>query len=471
MKAPVTLQFLGAAGTVTGSKYLVTFPGGRMVVDAGMYQGAKELRLRNRAPFAVEPATVDLVLLTHAHADHTAYLPVLVKQGFKGPVWCTKGTARLTEIVLRDSAHLQELATEHAIRGGYSRHADPKPLYDTADVERTLELFRTVDYDTDVEVGDGVVARWTRAGHILGSASIHVTVDGTTILFSGDLGPDEHPIIRSRETPPGAQWVLCESTYGDREHEHPKVPHVAMAEAIGRTVGRGGTVVIPAFAIDRTQSVLAALVEMQRAGRIPDVPVVVDGPMSMRTLDVYKEMPEEFDHDVSVDDFTGLSHLIEARTYRDSRKAMQLTGPKVVVSSSGMLEGGRVLGWLEKLLPDGRNCVILSGYQAEGTRGRALLEGARHLKINGRHVPVRAELVDDREFSAHADATELVRWVGSLDPTPELVYLVHGESDQAGQLALRIESELGLGVVVARHEEKVLLSGPNEGEDVDDDRL
>ena len=468
MNASVTLQFLGAAGTVTGSKYLVCSSEARFVVDAGMYQGAKELRLRNREPFAVDPATIDFVLLTHAHADHTAHLPSLVKQGFTGPIWCTEGTARLTEIVLRDSAHLQELATEHAIRGGYSKHAEPKPIYDTADVERTLPLFRTVGYDTDTDVGHGVRARWTRAGHILGSASVWVEVEGTSIVFSGDLGPDDHPIIRRRETPPGARWVLCESTYGDREHEHPAVAHDAMAKAIKRTIARGGTVVIPAFAIDRTQSVLDALVEMRREGRIPDVPVIVDGPMSMRTLDVYKDMPEEFADGVTVGDFMGLPHLIEARTTQDSRKAQSGTGPKVVISSSGMLEGGRVLGWLTKLLPDAKNTVILSGYQGEGTRGRALLDGARYLKINGRHVPVRAELVNDREFSAHADLTELLHWVGSLNPAPELVYVVHGEPASANALAERIEQELGIGAVVGRHNEKVLLTDPAPEEEQED---
>lgn len=469
MTVPVTLQFLGASGTVTGSKYLIEFGDRRLVVDAGMYQGSKELRLRNREPFEVDAGTVDLIVVTHAHADHTSYLPALVNQGFNGPIWCTEGTARLAEIVLRDSAHLQELETENAIKGGYSKHAHPEPLYTAADAERTIELFRTVEFDTDVELGHGVVGRWTRAGHILSSASVNLTVEGVGVLFSGDLGRDAHPLLRPRDTPPGAQWVLCESTYGDREHEDPAVPHVEMAEAITRTVERGGSVVIPAFAIDRTQAVMHALVQLQREGRIPKVPVLVDGPMSMRALDVYRDMPEELAEGLTIEDFVGLDTLVEVRTGQQSRKAREGKGSRIIVSSSGMLEGGRVLSWLQKLLPDSRNCVILSGYQGEGTRGRALLEGARHLKINGRHVPVKAELVDDREFSAHAGASELVAWVASLDPPPETVFLIHGEPGPAATLEARIEDELGIPAVVASHREKVLLSEPVDDAEPDAD--
>ncbi|TRY18104.1 MBL fold metallo-hydrolase [Tessaracoccus rhinocerotis] len=466
MTAPVTLQFLGASGTVTGSKYLVEAGERRLLVDAGMYQGAKELRLRNREPFP-DASTLDLVVVTHAHADHTSYLPALVNQGFSGPIFCTQGTARLAEIVLRDSAYLQELETENAIRGGYSKHAHPEPLYTKADAEWTIELFQTVEFDTDVALGHGVVARWTRAGHILASASVNVTIDGVAVLFSGDLGRESHPVVRHRDTPPGARWVLCESTYGDREHEDPAVAHVAMADAITRTVARGGSVVIPAFAIDRTEAVLHALVALQREGRIPEVPVLVDGPMSMRALDVYRDMPEELAEGVTVEDFLGLRRLEEVRTSRQSRKARDEKGSRIIISSSGMLEGGRVLSWLQKLLPDEKNCVVIVGYQGEGTRGRDIIEGARHVKINGRHVPVRAEIVDENGFSAHAGASELVSWVAALDPRPETVFLVHGEPGSAAALEERIETELGITTVVARHGEKVLLSEPVD-EDLED---
>lgn len=469
MSSPVTLQFLGASGTVTGSKYLLEFgQRRRLVVDAGMYQGLKELRLRNREPFAVDAGTVGQVVLTHAHSDHSSYLPALVAQGFRGPIWCTEGTARLAEIVLLDAAKLEEYAAEDARKGGYSKHENPEPLFTTADAQRAIKQFRHVDFDRDVELDDGVVARWTRAGHILGSASVNVTVDGVGVLFSGDLGRNHHPILKHRDTPPGAQWVLCESTYGDREHQDPGTPHIPLAEAINRTIDRGGSVVIPAFAIDRTEVVLHALHTLQQSGRIPEVPVIVDGPMSMRALDVYRDMPEELKEGVTVDDFTGLAKLTEARTSQQSRKARQMEGPRIIVSSSGMVEGGRVLSHLQQLLPDPRNTVILSGYQGEGTRGRALLEGAKHVKLYGRHVKVRAEVLEHREFSAHAGASELVEWVSQLDPKPETVFLVHGEPEAASALEERIEKELDLDAVVARHGEKVLLSEPYEHDEVDD---
>ncbi|WP_233558290.1 MBL fold metallo-hydrolase RNA specificity domain-containing protein [Tessaracoccus sp. OH4464_COT-324] len=453
---PVTLQFLGAAGTVTGSKYLLEQGEYRLLVDAGLYQGEKQLRLLNWEQFPAD--TINSIVLTHAHADHVAYLPVLVAQGYSGPIWCTEGTARLTEIVLRDSAYLQEKATEDAIRGGYSKHVDPRPLYTTQDAEQAIRLLRWVDYDTNLDL-DGVAwARWTRAGHIVGSASVRIDIGETSVLFSGDLGRDNPTLLRPRETPEGAQWVVCESTYGDREHEEPAVPHEPLAEAINRTIARDGTVLIPAFAIDRTQQVMYELGRMQRDGRIPDVPVVVDGPMSMRALDVYRAMPEEFRSDLAISDFTNLKNFVEARGSRESHKALHSNEPRIVVSSSGMLEGGRVLAYLERLLPEERNTILICGYQATGTRGRRLLDGARHLKIRGRYVPVRAEIAQDRGFSAHADSSELLGWLGALRPRPEVVFLTHGEPHAAAALELRTETELGLDVVVPKLGEKVLLS-------------
>lgn len=459
---PVTLQFLGAAGTVTGSKYLLEIGPRRVLVDAGLYQGSKFLRERNWQAFPVDAATIESVVLTHAHADHISYLPALVKQGFSGPVYCTAATARLGEIVLRDAAYLQQQATEDAIRGGYSKHANPRPLYTGEDAERAIELFRPVEFDQNIHLGDGLWAHWTRAGHILGSASVRLEIGLVDVLFSGDLGRNQHPILTPRDTPEGARWVLCESTYGDREHSIPEQPHQVLADAINRTLARGGAVVIPAFAIDRTQTVMYVLAQMQRERRIPDVPVIVDGPMSMRALDVYRDMPDEFRAGVSIDDFTGPKNFIEARSGRDSQRALARRDPRIIVTSSGMLEGGRVLNHLVKLLPDERNTVVLSGYQGEGTRGRALQEGAHHIKIKGRHVQVRAEVVQDREFSAHADASELVAWVAGLTPRPETIFLVHGEAGPAAALQQRIEDELGIAAIVPRYGEKVLLSDPED---------
>lgn len=454
----VTLQFLGAAGTVTGSKYLLEFDGQRVLVDAGLYQGEKELRRRNWDGLPIDPSTIDYVILTHAHADHVSYLPALVKRGFDGPVYCTLATLRLAEIVLRDAAYLQELATAEAIQGGWSKHEDPQPLYTTEDAEAAIRMLRVVEFDENIDLGDPVWACWTRAGHILGSASVRLDIGEVSVLFSGDLGRDAHPLLKPRDTPEGAEWVICESTYGDREHDEPAVSHAELADAVTRTIARGGTVLIPAFAIDRTQAVMYEITRLMRAGRIPEVPVVVDGPMSMRALDVYRDMPNEFRDDVDHQDFLGVGNFVEARSGKDHKKALHRADPRIVISSSGMLEGGRVLSYLSRLLPDERNTVVMSGYQGEGTRGRGLLDGAKHIKIKGRHVPVRAEVTIDREFSAHADASEIAAWVGALDPKPRTVFLTHGEAEPAETLMRRLRDELGLDVVIPIHGEKVLLS-------------
>lgn len=459
--SPVTLQFLGAAGTVTGSKYLVEHEGYRILIDAGMYQGHRQLRRKNWEPFPAEQ--IDTVLITHAHADHVAYLPAMVASGFSGKVWCTQGTARLAEIVLRDCAYLQEKATRDAIHGGYSKHENPRPLYTSEDAEQAIRLLRWVDYDTNLDLDSRAWARWVRAGHIVGSASVRLDVGNTSVLFSGDLGRETPLLLRPYTAPEGAQWVVCESTYGDREHAEPALPHESMADAIVRTIARGGAVLIPAFAIDRTQQVMYELGQMQRAGRIPQVPVIIDGPMSMRALDVYRDMPEEFRDDISIDDFTSLKNFTEARSGRDSVRALRSNEPRIVVSSSGMLEGGRVLAHLERLLPDERNTILICGYQAEGTRGRRLIDGAKTLKVRGRYLPVKAEVAQDREFSGHADASELIGWLEKLKPKPELVFLTHGEQHCADALESRIERELGLNAVVPTLNEKVLLSEPLTG--------
>ncbi|MDR0284984.1 MAG: MBL fold metallo-hydrolase, partial [Propionibacteriaceae bacterium] len=287
--ATTALTFLGGAGTVTGSKYLVQTATQSLLVDAGLFQGDKELRERNWEPFPVSPASLAAVLLTHAHMDHAGYLPRLVRQGFAGPIWATEGTRLLADIVLRDSAHIQEQDAADAAKGGYSKHNPPEPLYTTADVEATMALFRVVGFGTDLDLGDGITARFVRAGHILGSASIRLTTPDAAVLFSGDLGRHDHPVLRGRETPDGAPTVLVESTYGDREHpEWADSPHEEFADAIRSTIARGGSVLIPAFAVDRTEILLKTLADMRAAGRIPEVPVFVNSPMGVKALDVYQ---------------------------------------------------------------------------------------------------------------------------------------------------------------------------------------
>lgn len=452
-----TLTFLGAAGTVTGSKYLLTVDERRILIDAGMFQGEKELRRLNWEDFPVPPDTITDILVTHAHLDHVGYLPVLVKHGFQGPIWCTSHTRDLAFIVLRDAGFLQERDAEDARLGGWSKHAKPEALFDSQDVERTLPLLTPVDWDRDLDLTDGMSARWTRAGHILGSASIRVQTPHGSVLFSGDLGRKEHPVLKPRETPDGADVVLVESTYGDREHMEPvNLPHEALADAIRRTIGRGGSVLIPAFAVDRTEIVLKELSDMRRTGRIPRTPVYVNSPMAAAALDVYKAGVEEMRDGLDLSDV--MADLREVRTADESRA---LTAgdhaPSIIISSSGMATGGRVLHHLERMLPDPRNAVVLTGYQAVGTRGRALLEGATRLKMHGRYVGVKAEVVKDEEFSVHADASELVDWVGELSPAPGIVYCVHGEKEPAAALAARIERRVGVDAVVPDLGEVVLV--------------
>lgn len=461
-----TLTFLGAAGTVTGSKHLLTLRAGspdqrRILVDAGLFQGPKDLRQMNWSDFPVPATTIDTVLVTHAHLDHVGYLPRLVKQGFTGRILATDATARLAEIVLRDSAYLQERDAEYAQTRGYSKHARPEPLYRIADVERTLPLFEAVDFDADVDLGDGVHARWVRAGHILGAASIHVTTPESSVLFSGDLGRPEHLVLRRRETPPGADIVLVESTYGDREHFDPEgATHEAFADAIRRTAERGGSVLVPAFAVDRTEVVLTVLASLQAAGRIPRLPIYADSPMALASLRIYRSPAFA---DELRDDVHGLAlsdlDLHELVTVDDSRTLNTPHRPCIIISASGMATGGRVLHHLEHMLPDDRHCVVLTGYQAVGTRGRALAEGATQLKMHGAYVPVNAEVVRDEEFSVHADGSELVDWVAALDPAPLEVFCVHGEPDSAAALATRLGDELGAVAVVPRPRETVRVGG------------
>ncbi|WP_347349595.1 DUF1737 domain-containing protein [Nigerium sp.] len=468
--ARTTLTFLGAAGTVTGSKYLVTTGDRRVLIDSGMFQGEKEWRLKNWEEFPTDPRTITDIVVTHAHLDHVGYLPALVKAGYDGPIWCTPHTKPLAEIVLKDAGFLQEREAEDAAEGGYSKHHPPLPLYTIEDVERTLPLLTTLEFDTDYELTGherrpewaslpAVTVRMTRAGHILGSASITLRTPTAHVLFSGDLGRHDHPVLRPRDIPEGAPYVLIESTYGDREHPDPvNLPHEGFADIIRRTIERGGSVLVPAFAVDRTEAVLKVLTEMRRHGRIPDVPIIVNSPMATAALDVYRNAGDELRPDLAPEDFVDLPNLREVRSTEESRElTTKGHGPSIVISSSGMATGGRVVHHLARMLPDARNAVVLTGYQGAGTRGRQLVEGATEIKIQGRYVPVNAEVLQDTEFSVHADASDLIDWLRELSPRPETIFCVHGEKDSAAALARRIKAELGLDAVIPGFGEVVLV--------------
>ena len=456
------VDFLGAAGTVTGSRFLVTGQRGRVLVDCGLYQGLRDLRRRNWEPFPVDPQSIDAVVVTHAHLDHSGYLPALVARGYSGPIFTTPGTADLLPLVLRDSAHLQVEDAEHARKHGYSKHDPPLPLYMLDDVERALALVRRIELGHAGDVAPGFAVEMRRAGHILGSASVVLTVDdGPRILISGDLGRDSHPLLLPPEPPPAVDAVLVESTYGDRAHGSREDP--AFMAAINRTVHRGGSVVIPAFAVDRTEVVLMELRRLRAAGRIPAVPIYVDSPMALGALSVYRDAVRGHAPDVRPDlaDDPNLfdpGDVHEARTVAESRALNQPAYPCIIVSASGMATGGRVLHHLAALLPDPRACVVLAGYQALGTRGRDLVDGARAIKLHGGYVPVRAEVVDVPMFSVHADGDEILRWLGRCPAAPATCFVVHGEPRPADAVARRIREELGWNAVVPRRGERVLVA-------------
>ncbi|MCB0896606.1 MAG: MBL fold metallo-hydrolase [Nocardioides sp.] len=454
-----TLTFLGAAGTVTGSRFRIDAAGGSVLVDAGLYQGPVDLRRRNWVPDD-GAASLAAVVVTHAHLDHCGYLPCLVRDGFTGRIVCTPDTAELVAIVLRDSAHLQEEDARHANERGFSKHRPALPLYDAADVERTLALVDPVGYGEETRLLPGVTATLQPAGHILGSASAVLDVDGERLVVSGDLGRPRHPLLRPPAPVPATGTVVVESTYGDRTHE-PAQPHL-LADAVRRTVGRGGCVLVPAFAVDRTELVLMELHRLVAAGEVPRVPVFLDSPMALATLEVYRRAvvggspqlrPEARELLVALDAL----HVRPAADAAESIRLNNPTAPCIVVSASGMATGGRVVHHLAEQLPDPRNCVVLTGYQAIGTRGRQLLDGATQLKIHGRYVPVRAEVVDDPDFSVHADGDELLAWLATAPEPPRTAYVVHGEEHGSSHLAARIRAELGWTAVVPRLGEVVRL--------------
>ncbi|MDR7255142.1 metallo-beta-lactamase family protein [Nocardioides sp. BE266] len=454
------MTFLGAVGTVTGSRFLLEGPQTRALVDAGLYQGLAVHRRRNWDPFPADPAGLDHVLLTHAHLDHIGYLPRLVKDGFRGPVTCTRETAELAAIVLRDSAHLQEEDARYANLAGFSRHDPALPLYDSRDVERALGLLSPTSYDTRVAVGPDTDAVLRPAGHILGSATVEVRMGEHRVVFSGDLGRGHHPLLQPPADPPPADTIVVESTYGDRTHP-PADPQV-LADAITRTVERGGSVLVPAFAVDRTELVLLEIRRLMDQGLVPEVPVHVDSPMALASLDVYRDAAARGGSQLR-DSARTLMAALDGRNVhavRDVAGSERLNNPSspcIVISASGMASGGRVVHHLAQQLPERRNCVVLTGYQAEGTRGRQLADGARQVKIHGRYVPVRAEVVDVPDFSVHSDAEETLQWLGRAPQPPRTVYVVHGEPRSAEALAGRIADELGWTAVVPSYGERVLL--------------
>jgi len=458
-----TLTFLGAARTVTGSKYLVETGGIRVLVDCGLFQGLKELRERNWQTLPVDPKAIDAVVLTHAHIDHTGYLPRLVKQGFRGRSFCTPGTADLCRIMLPDAGRLAEEDAREANRGGYSKHAPALPLFSEEDALRALTTLQPVGYERPVPIGGGVTVEFIDAGHLLGSSFVRMTLGGEggkQLLFSGDLGRYDRPVLPDPHRVETTDVLLVESTYGDRLHERDDEGD-KLAAVISETVKHGGKVIIPSFAVGRVEEVIYWLKRLEAAGRIPVVPVYLDSPMAVEALHHYSTHNRDLDPDMQTERgqmsafttrrFTAVSSVVQSKQIQAS------PAPCIVVSSSGMATGGRVLHYLKAALPNPRHTVLFVGYQAAGTRGRALLEGASTVKIHGEFVPVGARIERVDSMSAHADQAEIMRWLGGFTRPPSLTCIVHGEPSAQAALESRISKELGWTTVIPEYRQQVSL--------------
>jgi metallo-beta-lactamase family protein len=461
-----SIRFLGAAGTVTGSRFLVETGQARVLVDAGLFQGPKELRLRNWAPWPVEPSSLTAVVLTHAHVDHTGALPQLARDGYGGPVHVTPATRDLLGLLLPDSGRLQEEEARFANQRGYSKHApNARPLYTEADALAVLPRLAPLPYGRPARVARGVTLTYHRAGHILGSATVLLELEGPPrlrLLFSGDLGRYGVPILPDPEDGPPAEVLVVESTYGGKRHPEAP-PREALRQEVRRAAARGGALVVPAFAIGRTQEILFTLRELEARGEIPELPVFVDSPMAVDATPIHLAHREDHDDEMVRLFAAGVEplhprRLVFARSPEQSKAINRVEGPCVILSASGMATGGRVLHHLARRLPDERTTVLLVGFQAAGTRGWRLQSGAETLRIHGEDVPVRARVASIAGFSAHADEAELSRWLGGLHPAPRRTFLVHGEPTSLDASRKRLDG-LGWPCEVPRHLEAFELGG------------
>lgn len=443
------ITFLGAAETVTGSKYLVESGTKKVLVDCGLFQGWKQLRLRNWEAPPFDPRSIDAVLLTHAHIDHSGYLPCLWRLGYRGPVYSTAGTKDLCELLLPDAGRLQEEDAEYANKKGYSKHQPALPLFTEEEARRALELFRPVGFGQSVSIGEEFAAMWKPSGHIVGAGSLYLEAEGKMILFSGDLGRRDDLVMKPPAEVEQADYVVVESTYGGRMH--PKDDPIGqLGEAIRRTFNKSGIVIIPAFSVGRTQAILYALYELKKRGALRNAPVFLNSPMSVNAMGIYCKHASE--HKLSDEECDGMCGVAKyVRTIEESKALNRKHGPMIIISASGMATGGRVLHHIEQFAPDRRNLILFAGYQAGGTRGADMVRGAKMIKMHGRQIPVNAEVAILDGMSAHADQEEIISWLQGMKKPPKSVFVTHGEPEGSSALQIAIKEKLGWNSEIPKH--------------------
>jgi metallo-beta-lactamase family protein len=443
------IGFWGAAGTVTGSRFLLDGAKARVLVDCGMFQGGKTIRKRNWEPFPADPASISAVVLSHAHIDHSGFLPAFVRDGFSGPIYCTPATAELLELLLRDSAHLQEEEARYANKKKSSRHAPAKPLFTIEDTEAALKLIEVRKFGVTFSPAPGFEASYSHAGHILGAASVRIVESDASVLFSGDLGQEGDLVMRRPDEPPASDYVLIESTYGDRLHADGD-PFEEIEKVVNKTIANGGSVLFPAFAVGRSQVLMHILAELRHQERIPNVPIYLNSPMATNVTDLYLRYASE--HNLSNEQCGRIWSGIEfVQTIEQSKELTASNEPKIVISASGMATGGRVLHHLIAMLPHSQNSVVFAGHQVEGTRGSLLINGMKQIRIYGSDVDVFANIVHMEELSAHADRDELISWLKKMPNKPKQVFVVHGEPVASGELQQIIRDEMHWSVEVPQH--------------------
>ena len=440
------IKFIGGAGTVTGSKTLVESNGIRILIDCGQFQGIKPLRELNWEPLPILPSTIDFVLLTHGHLDHCGWLPRLVNQGFKGKIFCTSPTKDITKLILLDSAKIQEEEAEMANKGHYSKHEIAEPLYDVKQAEAVFPLFRVIKTNEQIPLDAEISAVFTNAGHIIGACSIELNLEGKTLVFSGDIGRDNDVLMYPPTKPKKGDYLFLESTYGNRLHPDTDAK-MELEMYINNTVAKRGTVIIPSFAVERAQTVMYLLWQLKEEGRIPNIPYIIDTPMGISALEIFAQNRKW--HKLPEQHYIGMCKMFSMISdYQETIETIYDKQPKVVIAASGMITGGRVLSYLERYIGLPETTLIIIGYQAEGTRGRKLLEGAKEIKMHGKYYPVLANILEIEALSAHGDQKDLLNWLSALENKPKKVFLVHGENEPADELRLKIIEKYGFNCSV-----------------------